>query len=67
MRSILRLVIVALFVGMLTLIPRTATLAAQSVNPGSLNPPPFGDNLTCQATGSGVICNSTGSFSGTVD
>ena len=41
--------------------------ASQSVDPGSLNPPPFGMHLTCQATGGGVICNSTSVMSGPVD
>jgi hypothetical protein len=72
MRSVLRLVIVALFAGMLTIIPRTSALAGSYVDPSTLNPPPQllsppGTVISCQTDGSNIICRGAYAFSGTFD
>lgn len=49
---------------LLALTPHAAS-AAQAPDVAALNPPPFGGNLICQATGMGTICRSDDTFSET--
>lgn len=53
-----RLFVVLLMVALFGLVPQTLVFAGQSVDPGTLNPPPPpAFNATCEAIGSGTICH----------
>jgi hypothetical protein len=56
---IVRLVAVTVLAASLPLRSAHVTLADQNVDPGTLNPPPPGSNVTCQATGSQILCRSS--------
>jgi hypothetical protein len=68
MARFVRLLTVLLLSIGLTLVAQTPALAGGSVDPSTLTPQPWGDNISCMSTGSGITCRSDqSSFSSYTD
>lgn len=65
MTRVKRLMLAITLLGIMGILPSTTALAGQTVDPGTLHPPPFAPDATCTADGTSIICTADSTFTDT--